>query len=67
MAETGHVKNVENLGKAIDFASGWGANYAPSNPDLAIGAMTALRVAGEAELDTVQTAGVNILRGIARL
>jgi hypothetical protein len=54
MAETGHVKNVENLQKAIGFATGWGANYAPSNPMLAIGAMTALQAAGEARLDDVQ-------------
>ncbi len=28
MAETGHAKNVENLQKAIGFATGWGASYA---------------------------------------
>jgi hypothetical protein len=51
MAETGHVKNVENLQKAVNFATGWGANYAPSNPMLDIAAMTALQTAGEASLD----------------
>lgn len=54
MAETGHVLNVSNLKKAKDFAAGWGAAYQPSNPDLAIAAMSALAVAAEAMLDDVQ-------------
>ncbi len=36
MAETGHIKNVENLGIARDFGTSWGAAYVPSNPNLAI-------------------------------
>jgi hypothetical protein len=55
MAETGHVKNVENLQKAIGFATGWGANYAPSNPMLDIAAMTTLATTAEAALHNVQT------------
>ena len=35
MAESGHVKNVESLGTARDFAVSWGARYQPSNPNLA--------------------------------
>ncbi len=54
MAETGHVLNVSNLRKAKDFASGWGGAYQPSNPDLAIGAMSTLASAAEAALDDVQ-------------
>ena len=55
MAETGHVINVGNLQKAIVFATGWAGNYKPSNAALEIGAMSALAVAAEAELDSVQT------------
>ncbi len=55
MAETGHIKNVENLGKARDFATSWGAAYQPSNPNLAIVAMTALIASAEGGIDGVQT------------
>lgn len=55
MAETGHIKNVENLGKARDFATGWGATYVPSNPNLAIAAMTALFNTAQGVIDGVQT------------
>ena len=55
MGETGHIKNLENLGIAIDFATSWGVKYAPSNPMLDIAAMSAKLSAGEAEMDTVQT------------
>jgi hypothetical protein len=41
MAESGHVVNLNNLKKARDFATGWGAAYQPSNPDLDIAAMSA--------------------------
>lgn len=54
MAETGHIKNVENLGKARDFASSRGGSYQPSNPNLAVGAMTALIAAAGGELDNAQ-------------
>lgn len=55
MPETGHIKNVENLQKAVNFAAGWGGNYQPSNPILAVGAMTALVTAGGGQIDGVQT------------
>ncbi len=55
MAESGHVINVNNLKKARDFATGWGATYQPSNPDLDVAAMSLLVTAAEAELDSVQT------------
>ena len=54
MAETGHIKNVENLQKAVNFAAGWGAAYQPSNPILAVAAMTALVTAGGGQIDGVQ-------------
>ena len=37
--ETGHAKNVANLGKAKINITGYGANYQPSNPRLAISAI----------------------------
>jgi len=55
MAEHGHVKNVENLGKAKDFAVSWGAAYQPSNPKLSVANMSALVTAGMAEIDDTQT------------
>ena len=54
MAETGHIKNVENLGKARDFATGWRATYVPSNPNLAVAAMAAL-FNTQGVIDGVQT------------
>ncbi len=55
MAESGHVINVNNLKKARDFAVGWAGSYQPTNPHLDIAAMSALAVAAEAELDSVQS------------
>ena len=55
MSETGHIKNVENLQKAVNFAAGWGGSYQPSNSILSVAAMTALVAAATGELDSVQT------------
>ena len=56
MAETGHSKNVENLARAKDFATSWGAAYQPSNPMLAIAAMTTLINLALGLIDNVQAA-----------
>jgi hypothetical protein len=53
MAETGHVKNVENLKNARDFATSWGAAYVPSNPNLAIRGDDALGASGDAMRDDI--------------
>ncbi len=54
MADSSHVKNLENLKKERDFALGWGANYQPSHPDLDPAAMTALILSAEGMLNNVQ-------------
>jgi hypothetical protein len=56
MAESGHIKNVENLRRARDFGSGWGGSYQPSNAMLDIGAMTALLAGADGVIDGVQSA-----------
>lgn len=56
MSETGHVKNLENLKKARDFAVGWGAKYNPSNPLIKLTNINAVISAAEPALDAVQTA-----------
>ena len=55
MAESGHVININNLKKAVDFAVVWGADYAPSNPILDISAMTALIASAEATMNVITT------------
>lgn len=32
MAETGHAKNVEHWAMMISFCTGYGGQYAPTNP-----------------------------------
>jgi hypothetical protein len=53
MAETGHVKNVENLKKARDFAVSWGSKYAPSNPNLSINNINTLITDAEEAINEV--------------
>ena len=56
MSEQGHAKNLENLTKARDFAAGWGAKYAPSNPLLLSTNLDTLIGNAATALDDVQTA-----------
>jgi hypothetical protein len=55
MAETGHAKNVENWQKMIAACTGFGAGYAPTNPNLALASMNTLLTAVEGALDAVQS------------
>jgi len=56
MSEQGHAKNLENLTKARDFAAGWGAKYAPSNPLLSLTNLATLIGNAANASDDVQTA-----------
>lgn len=56
MAEQGHAKNLENLKKARDFATSWGASYAPTNPVLALANMNSVITAGETVADELLAA-----------
>ncbi|HQA75271.1 hypothetical protein [Flavobacterium sp.] len=53
-SEKGHAKNVANFGIIINFASGYGTNYNPSNPTLAIPALEAKWEAAKEKLRTVK-------------
>ncbi len=55
-SETGHAKNVANLETLISYAEGYGTDYNPSNPDITIKAMQALRVNAKASLSVVNKA-----------
>jgi hypothetical protein len=54
MSEQGHAKNLENLRKARDFATSWGAKYAPPNPLLQVTNFNAVITAAETVADEVQ-------------
>lgn len=43
MAETGHARNLEHFETMIAYLTGYGAAYAPSNPDLDIASLTGVR------------------------
>jgi len=42
-SETGHAKNVANFGKLVSFCTGYGADYNPSNPGIALEALFTLQ------------------------
>lgn len=56
MSEKGHAKNLENFKKERDFAVGWGARYAPSNPVLLLTNINSVIAAAEAVADALQAA-----------
>lgn len=41
MAETGHARNVANLGTMIAFCIGYGVDYKPTNPLIQIPSLQA--------------------------
>jgi len=55
MAETGHSKNVENWQKMIAACNGMGADYQPTNANLALASMNTLLTEVEGTMDDVQT------------
>lgn len=54
MAETGHARNVANLGTMIAFCVGYGGVYKPSNPVIEIPSLQNLLAQAQAALDDVQ-------------
>jgi hypothetical protein len=56
MSEQGHVKNLENLKRARDFAVSWGVKYKPSNPLAEVANLVAVINAAEPSLADVQAA-----------
>lgn len=54
MAETGHARNVANLGTMIAFCVGYGGDYKPSNVAIEIPSLQALLAQAQAALDDVQ-------------
>lgn len=56
MSEQGHAKNLENLVIGRNFAAGWGAKYAPTNPVLALDKIDKLITDANTAMDDLQTA-----------
>jgi len=54
MAETGHAKNVSNLGTMIAYCVGYGGAYKPSLAAIQIPSLQALLAQAQAALDDVQ-------------
>ena len=52
--ETGHAKNVANFGKIKTFVTGYGAAYAPSNPNLVMAAITPKFIASDLAVKAVE-------------
>ncbi len=55
-SDTGHAKNVANFNKMIAACTGYGTAYNPSNPNLAIKAMTPQAAGGDASVKAVAPA-----------
>ena len=51
--ETGHARNVANLGKLIEFVDAFGATYNPSRTALTVASLKVLETDSKAALDTV--------------
>ncbi len=54
-SETGHAKNVANLETMISYCTGYGTTYKPSNPEIALAALTTLYNDSKAALKLVKT------------
>ncbi len=57
-SETGHAKNVANFEDLISFCTGYGAQYNPSNPTLALTALNTLLTNTRALLTALNTSRV---------
>ena len=57
-SETGHAKNVANFEDLISFCTGYGAQYNPSNPTLALAALNTLLTNTRALLTALNTSRV---------
>ena len=55
-SETGHAKNVPNFGKLVSFCTGYGADYNPSNSDIAIEALTTMQTDSQNAITSVNSA-----------
>ncbi len=55
MAETGHIKNIENFEVMISACNGLGSGYKPNNSELAVSALQTALAAGNAGIDGVTT------------
>jgi len=49
--ETGHAKNIANFENLISFVSGYGVQYNPSNANISLSALQALRTSAQSSLD----------------
>jgi hypothetical protein len=55
-SETGHAKNVANFGILVSFCTGYGAEYNPSNSDIAIDALATIQTDSQNAVNTVNSA-----------
>ena len=54
-SETGHAKNVANFQDLIEFVTGYGATYNPSNSEILLAELTTLHNDSKASVKTVKT------------
>lgn len=55
-SETGHAKNVANFGILVSYCTGYGADYNPSNLDITVEALTALKTDSQLAVSKVNSA-----------
>lgn len=53
MSETGHARNIERFAQLINFVDGYGADYDPANPAIALAALNAKKTDADLKMDTV--------------
>lgn len=58
--ETGHAKNVDNLGDLIAGVTSFGVKYNPSNPLLALTALKTKETVARASINAVNTAAIQL-------
>ena len=58
ISETGHAKNVDNLGNLIAGIATYGAKYNPANPLIVATALKAKEASARASIDTLNTAAI---------